>query len=109
MGGVGRSSKASIFSPTDQKRNGKEQSRATYRYIFYLDFNGRVDETNAANAMSHLQEMTSFLRVLGTYPQGGSLIGLENLGARVVPIQAGSSRKRRLGIMGFGTFGQFLA
>src|SRR5471032_881046 len=39
-------------------------------YLFYLDFLGRVDSTNARNALNHLLEIADFLRVLGCYPKG---------------------------------------
>lgn len=39
-----------------------------WEYLFYLDFLGRPDKTPGRKALSHLQELTSFLRVLGCYP-----------------------------------------
>ena len=41
-----------------------------YEYLFYLDFLGHVESTAAKNALSHLQELADFLRVLGCYPKG---------------------------------------
>ena len=38
-------------------------------YFFYIDFAGSVHETRCRNALSHLQELTTFLRVLGSYPR----------------------------------------
>eukprot|EP00930_Biecheleria_cincta_P095410 TRINITY_DN87372_c0_g1_i1.p1 TRINITY_DN87372_c0_g1~~TRINITY_DN87372_c0_g1_i1.p1 ORF type:complete len:607 (-),score=108.31 TRINITY_DN87372_c0_g1_i1:144-1964(-) len=84
-----------------------EQTR--FRYLFYLDFLAHIDEPNVANAIQHLQEITTFFRVLGSFPRGGALVGLENLGpGPSLPLPA-AKRKRRLGILGFGTFGQFMA
>jgi len=40
-----------------------------WEYLFYLDFLGRPDTTPGREALSHLQELTSFLRVLGCYPR----------------------------------------
>jgi prephenate dehydratase len=39
-----------------------------WEYLFYLDFLGRPDAGPGRQALSHLREMTSFLRVLGCYP-----------------------------------------
>ena len=38
-----------------------------WEYLFYLDFLGRQDERNVANALGHLRELADYLRVLGTY------------------------------------------
>ncbi len=38
-----------------------------WEYLFYLDFLGRPDGTPGREALSHLKELTSFLRVLGCY------------------------------------------
>lgn len=84
-----------------------EQTR--FRYLFYIDFLAHIDEPNVANAVQHLQEITTFFRVLGSFPRLGALVGLENLGpGPSLPLPA-AKRKRRLGILGFGTFGQFIA
>jgi prephenate dehydratase len=40
-----------------------------WEYLFYLDFLGAPEETPVRNAMSHLQEMTELLAVLGSYPE----------------------------------------
>jgi prephenate dehydratase len=39
-------------------------------YFFYIDFAGSVHEPACANALNHLQELTTFFRVLGSYPRG---------------------------------------
>ncbi len=39
-------------------------------YLFYVDFLGHASEPPGSNALNHLQEITSFLKVLGTYPRG---------------------------------------
>jgi prephenate dehydratase len=40
-----------------------------WEYFFYLDFIGNVKEKTCQNALSHLTEVTNFLRVLGCYPR----------------------------------------
>ena len=119
----------------------------------------KVEDLNVSNALRHLQEMTTFFRVhlgsqhsipcispvpfvvvaswlekicrLGSFPQAGSLVGLENLGNRIVissvgvfvswtikivptspkalPLNPSKPPKKRIGVLGFGTFGQFIA
>lgn len=39
-----------------------------FEYIFYIDFAASMAEVRAQNALSEIQEFTSFLRVLGSYP-----------------------------------------
>ena len=38
-----------------------------FEYLFYVDVLASPEETNCANAMRHLEEMTEFLTVMGTY------------------------------------------
>ena len=38
-----------------------------FEYLFYVDILASPDERNCANAMRHLEEMTEFLAILGTY------------------------------------------
>jgi arogenate/prephenate dehydratase len=40
-----------------------------FQYLFYLDFKASTTEVRAQNALANLEEMTTFLRVLGCYPQ----------------------------------------
>ena len=39
-----------------------------FDYIFYVDFEASLAEVRAQNALAEVQEFTSFLRVLGSYP-----------------------------------------
>ncbi|KAK4786252.1 hypothetical protein SAY86_002941 [Trapa natans] len=39
-----------------------------FEYLFYVDFEASLAEPRAQNALSEVQEFTSFLRVLGSYP-----------------------------------------
>ncbi len=41
-----------------------------FEYRFYVDVLASPNEPNCANALRHLEEMTEFLAVLGTYPPG---------------------------------------
>lgn len=43
-----------------------------WEYRFYVDFLGRPDTTPGQQALGHLSELTSFLRVLGCYPKSRS-------------------------------------
>ena len=40
-----------------------------WEYLFYMDFLGNPKEDGPRNALSHLAELTEFLKVLGSYPQ----------------------------------------
>eukprot|EP01018_Ginkgo_biloba_P008563 Gb_17286 [translate_table: standard] len=39
-----------------------------FEYIFYVDFEASMAEPRAQNALAEVQEFTTFLRVLGSYP-----------------------------------------
>ncbi|GAB2274653.1 ADP,ATP carrier protein [Dionaea muscipula] len=39
-----------------------------FEYMFYIDFEASMADTRAQNALAEVQEFTSFLRVLGSYP-----------------------------------------
>ncbi|RZB80338.1 arogenate dehydratase/prephenate dehydratase 6, chloroplastic-like [Glycine soja] len=39
-----------------------------FEYLFYIDFEASMAEVRAQNALAEVQEFTSFLRVLGSYP-----------------------------------------
>ncbi|HYL09255.1 MAG TPA: prephenate dehydratase domain-containing protein [Candidatus Acidoferrales bacterium] len=43
-----------------------------WEYRFYVEFLGRPDTSPGREALAHLSELTSFLRVVGCYPRGGS-------------------------------------
>jgi len=70
-----------------------------------------LDEPNVTNALRHLQELSTFVRVLGCYPRGGAVLGIDNLGPSMnIPTSTlGTLPKKRLAILGFGNFGQFMA
>ncbi len=41
-----------------------------FEYLFYLDFSGSFYQEAQKNAINHLREITTFCRVLGSYPRG---------------------------------------
>lgn len=49
----------------DDTNSGKAKY---FEYLFYIDFEASMADPRAQNALSELQEFTSFLRVLGSYP-----------------------------------------
>ncbi len=44
-----------------------------FRYYFYLDFEGSVKDEAQANAINHLQEITAFLHILGSFKSGKTI------------------------------------
>ncbi|XP_010689440.2 arogenate dehydratase 2 [Beta vulgaris subsp. vulgaris] len=49
-------------------RNSNNGSSKCFDYIFYLDFEASMADSNAQNALRHLEEFATLLRVLGSYP-----------------------------------------
>lgn len=41
-----------------------------WEYFFYLDFAGSMAEAHCQRAIKHLEEIATFLRILGSYPRG---------------------------------------
>ena len=39
-----------------------------WQYLFYLDLEGNMNDQQTKNAMRHLEEITEFIKVLGSYP-----------------------------------------
>lgn len=39
-----------------------------WQYIFYLDFEGSMEQETCKNALRHLEEIVEFIKVLGSYP-----------------------------------------
>lgn len=104
-------------SPERSKsKDASERNAGAFRYLFYMDFLASLEDPNTMNALRNLQELTTFFRMLGCYPRGGTLVGLENLGLGSsltsmvrMGAQAVKGPRPRVGLIGFGTFGQFLA
>jgi prephenate dehydratase len=40
-----------------------------WEYLFYLDFAGSLADKKCQNAIRHLEEITTFLKILGSYPR----------------------------------------
>ncbi|GAB9468309.1 Tyrosine biosynthesis bifunctional enzyme [Globisporangium polare] len=105
----------SISSTTDDRRK--------YKYLFYVDIIGHQTDESIVNALRHLREFCKFVRVLGSFPTKGKLLGdarktLEAVGAfqsnsvtlsPATTSQQTPHQRLKIGVYGFGNFGQFLA
>ncbi|GLT83287.1 hypothetical protein SLE2022_015840 [Rubroshorea leprosula] len=67
-----------IESRPQQKRplrvvdDSNKGSPRCFDYLFYIDFEASMAEPRAQDALGHLQELATFLRVLGCYPRDTS-------------------------------------
>ncbi|KAJ0410412.1 hypothetical protein P43SY_002744 [Pythium insidiosum] len=121
---------AQDFSSPDDDALALDAStqRRKYKYLFYVDLIGHQTDENVVNALRHLRELCKFVRVFGSYPTKGRLLGdvrrkLEAIGAYPparttalspsssgdAAVSAGAAARLNVGIYGFGNFGQFLA
>mmetsp|Transcript_61913 Transcript_61913/g.72385 ORF Transcript_61913/g.72385 Transcript_61913/m.72385 type:complete len:726 (+) Transcript_61913:164-2341(+) len=94
-----------------------------FRYCFYLDFLASELDESAQNALHHLREQADFCRVLGSYPEKSKLVGPVLAASERLKSVTDTSRdqlsvhgdeetsgsKLKIGIIGFGEFGLFLA
>ncbi|XP_052205064.1 arogenate dehydratase 2 [Diospyros lotus] len=53
--------------------DGNNEFPKYFPYLFYVDFEASTADQNAQNALGHLKEMATFLRVLGSYPSDASM------------------------------------
>jgi len=100
----------------------KNSNIPRFRYTFYLDFLASELDEDSQNALHHLDEKATFCRVLGSYPAQSRLVGplkeavehpnvltsdelMKNMKYR----DDSSTHVLNIGIVGFGTFGKFLA
>jgi prephenate dehydratase len=63
----------SVFALRDinlLKIESRPLRRGPWKYWFYLDFEGAMLDPASAHAIDHLGEITTFLKVLGSYPAG---------------------------------------
>ena len=63
----------SVFALRDinlLKIESRPLRRGPWKYWFYLDFEGTMLDASCAYAIDHLGEITTFLKVLGSYPMG---------------------------------------
>jgi chorismate mutase/prephenate dehydratase len=50
------------------KLESRPRPNTPWEYLFYVDFEGGVDQSEVLEALTELRTQTSFLRVLGSYP-----------------------------------------
>ncbi|AES88700.1 putative hydro-lyase [Medicago truncatula] len=53
-------------------RTSDDNNNRYFDYLFYVDFEASMADQNAQNALRHLKEFATFLRVLGSYPMDTS-------------------------------------
>ena len=88
---------------------------AQFEYAFYVDVLSEKGAPACRNALRHLEELTRFVKVLGTYPKEALLLPLASNAALTVEASVPHAHgpplvsPLRIAIIGFGTFGQFLA
>ncbi|CAK8568626.1 unnamed protein product [Lathyrus sativus] len=54
-------------------RTSDDNNNRYFDYLFYVDFEASMADQNAQNALRHLMEFATFLRVLGSYPMDTSM------------------------------------
>lgn len=122
-------------TPTDDGSDPEDDhDLPRFRYCFYLDFLASQLDEPARNAILQLEEQSQYVRVLGSFPTRGQLLGpirealdllaKENGDATGTAATPGFLRptmpapaplpkakapdRLKIGVIGFGKFGQFL-
>jgi prephenate dehydratase len=49
-----------------------------WEYLFYIDFEGCMNDTHCKNALRHLSEITRHLKILGCYSEGKTINGMNS-------------------------------
>jgi chorismate mutase/prephenate dehydratase len=52
------------------KIESRPKPHTPFEYVFYVDFEGDVDRETTQAALRDLEAVTTFLKVLGSYPIG---------------------------------------
>ena len=106
------------------RKGADKTSLPRFRYCFYLDFLAGQNDENTENALSHLREQADYVRILGSYPAKSRLVGPvaeavqdlklkafdpKDVSIMTLPSDSEESVPLEIGIVGFGSFGQFLA
>ena len=105
--------KKARIEPSSSGSPPHDYSHANFEYAFYLDVLSQASSPECQNALRHLAELSRFVKVLGTYPVDG--IRLMPASPEVGVLAEAPLWHEplvspvRVGIIGFGTFGQFLA
>src|ERR1051326_7949388 len=63
----------SVFAMRDinlHKIESRPLVGSPWEYLFYLDFQGSESDEACRNAINHLKEITSYLKILGSYDEG---------------------------------------
>ena len=106
-------------SPTKRRRTAAEEAApptpggggAHFQYAFYADVLASASDERVSNALRHLGELCASVLVLGCFPRDGiAFDAAEDANADEAPIfRPARSLPLRIAIVGFGTFGQFVA
>ncbi|CAM0953189.1 unnamed protein product [Alopecurus aequalis] len=64
-----------------------------FEYMFYIDFQASMADVRAQNALAEIQEFTSFLRVLGSYPM--DMTPWDNSSASSTPSSSSDQQQHR--------------
>jgi len=107
-------------SPFEDPGEEMDAEDGKFQFIFYVDCKGSLADRSVQNAIRHLTELATFLRVLGTFPKGGLLVDYvaeaagADQGSKITHKprllrHPSSGVPLKIGILGFGNFGQFLA
>ena len=121
-GDLGLGEVGSLTAPVSESPAAKRprldqgsEPAAQFEYAFYLDVLASASAPACRNAFRHLEELTRFVKVLGTYPVEGLLFAphANGEGAASPPphgvLHSPLVSPLKIVIVGFGTFGQFLA
>jgi prephenate dehydratase len=57
------------------KKSRNKADAVRFRYCFYMDILANQLDENTQNALAHLREQATYVRVLGSYPQKSRLVG----------------------------------
>ena len=66
----------SVFSVRDinlHKIESRPLIGKPWEYLFYVDFQGSILDEPCSNAINHLKEITSYLKILGSYQEGKTI------------------------------------
>lgn len=94
-------------------------AQSSFKFIFFVDLEGALEDKPVSQAISHLKDICPLVRILGSYPAavGVSEPGRADKALKNIVLQDGGSipmaptdaTKMKVGLIGYGTFGRFVA
>ena len=74
IGGGVAATRAALSSAQNGAKTTMVIKKELGKYIFWMDINGHIKDQKLKNIFDQVKEMTSMLKILGSYPEATNII-----------------------------------